>query len=99
MGCAAAIATSSMIIEIAKGKTIEEALKITKADVADALDGLPPVKMHCSNLASDALAEAIYDYLSKNKYRIPEALENAHNRIKKERNTQNIWEKNKTNIK
>jgi len=85
MGCAAAIATSSMITEIAKGKTIEEALKITKADVADALDGLPPIKMHCSNLASDALAEAIYDYISKNKYRIPEGLENAHNRIKKER--------------
>ncbi len=85
MGCAAAIATSSMITEIARGKTIEEGLKITKADVADALDGLPPIKMHCSNLASDALAEAIYDYFSKNKYEISEGLKNAHERIKQER--------------
>lgn len=85
MGCAAAIATSSMITEIVRGKTIEEGLKITKADVAEALDGLPPIKMHCSNLASDALAEAIYDYFSKNKYEISEGLKNAHERIKKER--------------
>jgi len=84
MGCAAAIATSSMITEIARGKTIEESLKITKADVAEALDGLPPIKMHCSNLASDALAEAIYDYFSKNNYEISEGLKNAHERIKKE---------------
>lgn len=64
-GCGAAIATSSMITEIAKGKTIDEALEISRNDVADALDGLPPVKMHCSNLAADALAEAINDYKSK----------------------------------
>jgi len=64
-GCGAAIATSSMITEIAKGKTIEEAMKITRKDVADALGGLPPVKMHCSNLAADALHEAIKDYLKK----------------------------------
>jgi len=64
-GCGAAIATSSMITEMAKGKTIEEALKITRSDVADALDGLPPIKMHCSNLAADVLHAAIEDYLKK----------------------------------
>ncbi|MHA1786261.1 MAG: Fe-S cluster assembly scaffold protein NifU [Candidatus Helarchaeota archaeon] len=61
-GCAAAIATASMITELAKGKTLEEALKITRSDVADALEGLPPVKMHCSNLAADALHDAIKKY-------------------------------------
>ncbi|MEA2055160.1 MAG: Fe-S cluster assembly scaffold protein NifU [Candidatus Thermoplasmatota archaeon] len=64
-GCAAAIATSSMITELAKGKKIEDALKITRNDIADELDGLPPIKMHCSNLAADGLHEAIKDYLSK----------------------------------
>jgi len=64
-GCGAAIATSSMITELAKGKTIEEAKKISRADVADQLGGLPPVKMHCSNLAADALREAIKDYETK----------------------------------
>ena len=64
-GCGAAIATSSMITEIAKGKTLEEAKKISRGDVADALDGLPPVKMHCSNLAADALVAAIEDYEGK----------------------------------
>jgi len=64
-GCGAAIATSSMVTELAKGKTIEEALKITKSDVADSLDGLPSVKMHCSNLAADALHAAIKDYMKK----------------------------------
>ena len=64
-GCGAAIATSSMITEIAKGMTVDEALEITRNDVADALDGLPPIKMHCSNLAADALTEAIKDYKAK----------------------------------
>ncbi|MGC1121670.1 MAG: Fe-S cluster assembly scaffold protein NifU [Candidatus Methanofastidiosia archaeon] len=62
MGCAAAIATSSMISELAKGKTLEEAERITRGEVADALQGLPPVKMHCSNLAADGLQKAIEDY-------------------------------------
>jgi len=64
-GCGAAIATSSMITEMAKGKTLEEALKITRNDVAEALEGLPPVKMHCSNLAADGLHAAIKDYLER----------------------------------
>ncbi len=64
-GCGAAIATSSMVTDLAIGKTIEEALKITRNDVAESLEGLPPVKMHCSNLAADALHVAIEDYLRK----------------------------------
>ncbi len=64
-GCGAAIATSSMVTDLAKGKTLEEGLKITRKDVADNLGGLPPQKMHCSNLAADALHEAIHDYLRK----------------------------------
>ena len=64
-GCGAAIATSSMITEIAKGKTLDAAMKITRGDVADNLGGLPPVKMHCSNLAADGLHAAIQDYLKK----------------------------------
>ena len=64
-GCGAAIATSSMVTEMAMGKTIEEALKISRNDVADELEGLPPVKMHCSNLAADALKAAIDDYKKK----------------------------------
>jgi len=64
-GCGAAIATSSMTTELAKGKTLDEALKISRQDVADALDGLPLVKMHCSNLAADALHEAINSYKEK----------------------------------
>ena len=68
-GCGAAIATSSMITELARGKTLEEATEITRQDVADALEGLPPVKMHCSNLAADGLHAAIQDYLSKKKER------------------------------
>jgi len=61
-GCGAAIAVSSMITEMAKGKTIEEALAITKESVAEALDGMPPQKMHCSNLGAAALHKAIDDY-------------------------------------
>lgn len=67
MGCIAAIATSSMITELAKGKTLEEARKITNKDVAKSLGSLPPLKMHCSNLAAEALHKAIEDYEKKNK--------------------------------
>jgi nitrogen fixation NifU-like protein len=66
-GCGAAIATSSMVTEIVKGKSIEEALKISNKTVAEALDGLPAIKMHCSVLAEDALKLAIEDYLNKSK--------------------------------
>lgn len=64
-GCGAAVATSSMVTELVKGLTIEEAMKVSNKSVADALGGLPAQKMHCSNLAADALKEAIKDYLSK----------------------------------
>ncbi|MBW6470208.1 MAG: Fe-S cluster assembly scaffold protein NifU [Methanosarcinaceae archaeon] len=64
-GCGAAIATSSMVTELAIGKTIEEALEITRNNVAEELGGLPQVKMHCSNLAADALHAAIEDYKKK----------------------------------
>ncbi|MDF2566085.1 MAG: nitrogen-fixing NifU-like [Massilibacillus sp.] len=66
-GCGAAIATSSMVTEMVKGKTLAEAQKISNEEVAEALDGLPPIKMHCSNLAADALHEAIKNYMQKNK--------------------------------
>jgi nitrogen fixation NifU-like protein len=66
-GCGAAIATTSMTTELAKGKTLDDAMTITRQDVADELGGLPPVKMHCSNLAADALHEAIEDYRGKKK--------------------------------
>lgn len=66
-GCGAAIATSSMVTEMVKGKTIEEALAITNKQVAEELGGLPPAKMHCSNLAADALHKAIEDWKEKHK--------------------------------
>lgn len=64
-GCGAAIAVSSMVSEMAKGKTLEEALKISNKQVAEELDGLPGNKMHCSNLGADALHKAIEDYMEK----------------------------------
>ncbi|OFW55666.1 MAG: Fe-S cluster assembly scaffold protein NifU [Candidatus Solincola sediminis] len=66
-GCGAAVASGSMGTEMAKGMTIEEAMKITNRQVAKALDGLPPEKMHCSNLAADGIRTAIEDYFSKQK--------------------------------
>lgn len=66
-GCGAAIATSSMITELVKGKKLDEVKAISNATVAEALDGLPPVKMHCSNLAADALHAAIEDYKARHK--------------------------------
>jgi nitrogen fixation NifU-like protein len=65
LGCAAAIATSSITTEIAVGKTLEEAMEITRRQVAEELGGLPPNKMHCSNLAAQGLHKAIKDYLEK----------------------------------
>lgn len=65
-GCGSAIASSSMATELIKGKTIEEAMKLTNKAVADALDGLPPIKMHCSVLAEQAIKAALLDYSEKN---------------------------------
>ena len=65
-GCGAAVATSSMATELIKGKTVDEALDITNRAVAEALDGLPPIKMHCSNLAEQAIKAALDDYKKKN---------------------------------
>jgi len=80
-GCAAAIATSSVITDLVKGKTIDEAIKMTNKDVIDSLDGLPPIKIHCSLLSVDALSEAIYDYLFKEKKEIPKEVVSRHQRL------------------
>ena len=66
-GCGAAIATSSMITEMAKGRNVDDAVTLSNKNVAEALDGLPPIKMHCSNLAADALHAAIEDYKKRKK--------------------------------
>jgi nitrogen fixation NifU-like protein len=84
-GCVAAISTSSTITDLAKGKTIEKALKIEKADIIKKLGGLPSVKYHCSVLAVDALIEAVYDYYVKNKMEISLDLQKKHDKIKKEK--------------
>ena len=73
-GCGAAIATSSMATEMIKGKTIDEALKVTNLAVAEALDGLPPIKMHCSNLAQEAIHATLSDYYAKKGIEPPEGL-------------------------
>jgi len=80
-GCAAAIATSSVITDLVKGKTINEVIKINKDNIIKILKRLPPIKIHCSVLAVDALSEAIYQYLKKNKKNIPKQLEEKHIRI------------------
>ena len=69
-GCGAAIATSSMATEMVKGKTVEEALQLTNKAVMEALDGLPPVKVHCSLLAEEAIHAALWDYAEKNGIKI-----------------------------
>ena len=92
-GCVAAISTSSIITDLVKGKTINQALKITKDDVIKSLGGLPKIKYHCSVLAVDALIEAIYDYLLKNpsagsgrgKKEISVDLKKKHEKIQKEK--------------
>ncbi len=82
-GCVAAISTSSIITDLVKGKTIKQALKITKDDIIKSLGGLPKIKYHCSVLAVDALIEAIYDYFSKNKKEITADLKKKHEIIQK----------------
>lgn len=69
-GCGSAIASSSMATELIKGKTIDEALNVTNRSVAEALDGLPPIKMHCSVLAEEAIKSALIDYSNKNNVHI-----------------------------
>ena len=81
-GCVVALAVSSMLTTIVKNKTIEEAIKITNKDILEKSGPVPPIKVHCSILAADALHEAIYDYLSKNKKPVPESLLKEHERIK-----------------
>ena len=80
-GCVAAIATSSVLTELAKGKTLDQALKIDNQAIVNALDNLPAIKIHCSVLAADALAEAIYNYLTKNNREVPESLKQKHENI------------------
>lgn len=69
-GCGAAVATSSMATELVKGKTVQEALQVTNKAVMEALDGLPPVKVHCSLLAEEAIHAALWDYAEKNHIQI-----------------------------
>ena len=69
-GCGAAVATSSMATELVKGKTVQEALQVTNKAVMEALDGLPPVKVHCSLLAEEAIHAALWDYAQKNHIQI-----------------------------
>lgn len=84
-GCVAAIATSSVITDLVKGKLLKDALEFDRKEIVKELGGLPPVKIHCSVLAADALYEAIYDYLKKQNREIPEKLMKAHQRIEKEK--------------
>jgi len=84
-GCVAAIATSSIITKLAKGKTLKSALKIGKHNVIKSLDGLPPTKIHCSLLSTDALFEAIFDYYSKNNPKqITEEMKKRHEEIERD---------------
>lgn len=84
-GCTVAIANSSLITTMVKGKTLEQALNLKKDDLIKSLGKVPPIKIHCSLLAVDALAEAVYDYLAKNKRKIPEDLQEKHRRIVQEK--------------
>ena len=84
-GCAAAIATSSVVTDLAKGKKVQDALRISSQDIVKSLGGLPIVKIHCSLLAMDALAEAVYDYLKKNKKEIPKEIEKKHKVLEKQK--------------
>jgi nitrogen fixation NifU-like protein len=82
-GCVAALATSSVITDLAKGKTLKKALEIDKKKVIKSLGSLPAIKIHCSILATEALSEAIYNYLLKTKKKIPRYLQLEHERMQK----------------
>lgn len=81
-GCAASIACGSVLTELVKGMTVEDALRITKDDVVSALSGLPEQKIHCSVLADDSLKDAIRDYLQRNNLPVPRELTEKHERIR-----------------
>jgi nitrogen fixation NifU-like protein len=83
-GCVAAIASSSALAEVAIGKNLEDAAKINRDDIIKKLGNLPPIKTHCSILGEEALSEAIYDYLSKNKKKIPKSVLEKHYKVIKE---------------
>lgn len=84
-GCVAAISNSSVITDLAKGKTLDKAMVITKDQIIKKLGKIPQIKIHCSLLATDALQEAIFDYLSKNRKPIPKQLLEKHKRIEREK--------------
>ena len=86
-GCVGAISTSSVVTDLVKNKTISSALKLTNGHVLKELGGLPPIKVHCSLLAVDALNEAIYDYYKKIDKPIPKSLEKKHKLIQKQHKT------------
>ncbi len=94
-GCLSAIASSSMLTDLVKGKTLEEAINFDRKEIVEALGGLPPIKLHCSVLAGDALLEAVYDYLTKNKKPIPEKFTKRHQQLQKEKEV--IRQQYKTN--
>ena len=85
LGCAAAIATSSKVTELAKGRTLDSALSMSNKEIVDSLGGLPPVKVHCSLLAVDGLKEAIYDYYKKTGRTITEKMEKEHLKVTAEK--------------
>ena len=87
-GCGAAVATSSMATELVKGKTVREAMAVTNKAVMEALDGLPPVKVHCSLLAEEAIHAALWDYAQKNGITI-EGLEKPKDNIEEEEEEEN----------
>lgn len=82
-GCLGAISSSSILTEMVKGKTIDDALKVTKDQVVKELGGLPPVKIHCSLLSTDAIKEAIYDYYKRKGRKVPRDLQASHERNEK----------------
>jgi nitrogen fixation NifU-like protein len=84
-GCLAAIASSSILTDLVKGKTLEEALDFDRKEIVKELGGLPPIKIHCSVLAGDALVEAIHNYLTKQKKTLPEKLKLRHQQLSKEK--------------
>jgi len=84
-GCLAAIASSSMLTDLVKGKTLEKAISFDRKEIVNELGGLPPIKVHCSVLAGDALIEAIHNYLIKNKKPIPETLNKRHEQLDREK--------------